>query len=509
LRFPRSKTLGIEVVKRAILALTTAVLLARVSAAAPTHDALAALTSKLEHIRVESEVPGMAVAMASHGKIVYEKGFGWANREARVPATEETMFSLASVSKPFTATGVMTLVQSGKLDLDRPVNDYLGDVKLQPRVGDAAQATVRRVANHSAGLPWHYEYHFDNPGYLVPTLEETILHYGNLVTAPGERYQYSNLGYGVLGYVISRISGMEFSSYMRQEVFLKLGLERTSVGIGPGLEQFAAVRYDVDGAPLAYYRPDTPGAGGIYSSAHDVVRFGMFHLKDHLSDQQAILSDASLEEMHRPTMKAEQTPPSGYGVGWVTVEHPEGYRAVTHSGGMLGVATDLILIPAEDLAVVVLTNGNGKGVAAAEDLLVQAILPKWKGIPDAPDIDPAPFKSPAELLGVWTGYIHTYVGDRSASVSFLADGHVLFSVGDQVASVVKEAQWVDHSFRGIARAELNTPDLTRHEPYNLELNLQLRGSELTGSVTAVGIEGVRSARPFALTHWTQLKKTSR
>lgn len=495
-------------VKHLRLAVATAALLTHVSVAAPTRDALAALTTKLEQIRVKSDVPGMAVAMASHGKILYQKGFGWANREDRIPATEDTMFSLASVSKPITATGIMTLAQAGKLDLDRPVNDYLGDAKLQARVGEAAQATVRRVANHSAGLPWHYEYHFNNPGYRVPTLEETILHYGNLVTAPGERYQYSNLGYGVLGYVIGRLSGLEFSSYMRQEVFLKLGLERTSVGIGPGLEKFAAVRYDVDGSPLAYYQPDTPGAGGIYSSAHDVVRFGMFHLKDHLPDQQVILSDASLDEMHRPTVKAEGTPPSGYGMGWVIIDHPEGYRVLTHSGGMLGVATDLILVPAEDLAVVVLTNGNGKGVAAAEDLLIQTVLPKWKGIPDTPESDPPPFQSPPELFGVWTGYVHTFVGDRPLRMSFLADGQVLFGVGDQVESVVKKAQWKEGSFTGIARAELNTPDLTRHEPYNLELNLQARGAELTGSVTAVGMQGVSSRRPFALTHWARLKKVA-
>ena len=499
---------SLRILKHSALATAIAILFARGAFAAPSPEALAALGPKLERIRVESDVPGMAVAMASHGKIVYQKGFGWANREDRIPATEDTMFSLASVSKPITATGVMTLVQAGKLGLDRPVNDYLGEVKLQARVGDGAQATVRRVANHSAGLPWHYEYHFDNSSYRVPTLEETILHYGNLVTAPGERYQYSNLGYGILGYVISRIAGVEFSSYMRREVFLKLGMERTSVGIGAGLEKFAAVRYDVDGSPLAHYQPDTPGAGGIYSSAHDVIRFGMFHLKDHLADQQPILSDASIDEMHRPTMKAESDPPTAYGMGWVVLEHPEGYHVVTHSGGMLGVATDLILVPAEDLAVVVLTNGNGKGVAAAEDLLIRTVLPKWKAIPDPPEHDPPRFDAPSMLLGDWVGHVHTFVGDRPLRMRFLTDGQVVFRLGDQIASLVSKAQWTDGSFRGIARGELNTPDLARHEPYNLELNLQARGAELTGSVTAVGVEGVQSKRPFALTHWTQLKKVS-
>ena len=147
------------------------------------------------------------------------------------------MFSIASVSKPITATGLMTLVQAGKIDLDRPINDYLGDVKLQARVGEAAQATVRRVANHSSGLPWHYEYFFNNQPYRLRSLEETFLHYGNLVTAPGERFQYSNLGYGMLGYVIGRVSGQDFATFMRQEVFVKLGFDAHVGGNRPGTQE--------------------------------------------------------------------------------------------------------------------------------------------------------------------------------------------------------------------------------------------------------------------------------
>jgi hypothetical protein len=167
-------------------------------------------------------------------------------------------------------------------------------------------------------------------------------------------------------------------------------------------------------------------------------------------------------------------------------------------------------VPTEDLAVVVLTNSNGNGVGPAEDLLIRAILPKWKGIPDPPEPDPPPFKPTPELVGTWIGYVHTYAGDRPLSLQFLADGHVLFQIGDQVASVVNKARWDEGSFRGTARGELNTPDLQRHEPYGLDLNLQVRGTELTGSVTATGIViDVGSPHHFALSHWTQLRKMSR
>src|SRR5712692_6713027 len=105
---------------------------------------------------VEQVIPSLAVAVARAGEIVWEEGFGWADRENRVPATEHTMYSLASISKPITATGLMLLVERGQIDLDRPINDYLGDAKPTAWVGDAAGATVRRVANHTSGLPLHY-----------------------------------------------------------------------------------------------------------------------------------------------------------------------------------------------------------------------------------------------------------------------------------------------------------------------------------------------------------------
>ncbi|HEX4241977.1 MAG TPA: serine hydrolase domain-containing protein [Steroidobacteraceae bacterium] len=470
--------------------------------AAPAPESLAGLGAKLDKIRVEESLPALSVAIAMHGKIIYETGFGWADRENRVAATEHTMFSLASVSKPITTTGLMTLVQAGKIDLDRPVNDYLGDAKLKARVGDADKATVRRVANHSSGLPLHYQYFFADEPYQPPSRDESILHYGNLVTPPGEHYQYSNLGFGVLDYVISRVSGREYADFMRQEVFLKLGMTHTSIGIGRGLEPFAATRYDDDGAPLPSYRLDTPGAGGAYSSAHDLARFGMFHLKDHLAGEQAILSDAMLDEMHRPTMAEGGSPKTGYAIGWEVIDRPDGYRVVTHTGGMPGVATALILVPKEDLAVVLLANGFRMDLMPAEDLIMGTLLPKWKAIPEPPAAKAQPFRPAPELVGTWVGYVHTYAGDRPLRLQIPAEGPVVFQCGDQTASVVSTAAFDQGTLSGTALGDLSTPDLKRHEPYVLDLNLQLRRGELTGDITATRSEG----RPFGLSHWTELHK---
>jgi hypothetical protein len=164
--------------------------------AAPTAvEPFAAVRTHVEQLVTEGEVPSMAVAVARDGEIVWEAGFGLADRERGVPATAHTLYPLASISKPLTATALMILVERGLVDLDRPIDDYLGEAKLQSRVGDAADATVRRVACHTAGLLLHAQRFYDGEPQRPPPMDETIRRYGVLVSAPGERWQYSNLGW--------------------------------------------------------------------------------------------------------------------------------------------------------------------------------------------------------------------------------------------------------------------------------------------------------------------------
>ena len=138
------------------------------------HEGFDGIAESIQSRLIEWGIPSLAIAVAQHGKIVWEEAFGWADRENRVPATEHTMYSLASISKPITATGVMVLVERGLLDLDRPINDYLSEAKLKAWVGSAADATVRRIANHSSGLPQHYQVFFDNEPDQCPPMETTI-----------------------------------------------------------------------------------------------------------------------------------------------------------------------------------------------------------------------------------------------------------------------------------------------------------------------------------------------
>jgi CubicO group peptidase (beta-lactamase class C family) len=452
----------------------------------------------------EKVIPSITVAVAKDGVIVWEEGFGWADRENRVLANEHTMYSLASITKPITATGLMILKERGKLDLDKPINDYLGDTKLKAWVGNQEDATVRRIANHSAGLPIHCQFFYEDEPYSPPPFEETLRRYGNLVTAPGERYRYSNLGYGILDYIISRISGKNYSDFIREEVFLPLGMTRASVNIGRGHETHHAIRYGVDGLPIPFYDFDHRGASAVYCSAHDLIRFGMFHLKNHLRDQKAILSDETIDEMQRPTVTVNDD--IGYGIGWEVTEEAE-YSIVSHDGGMGGVATQLVLVPSENLAVVVLCNARQYALTC---LIVKEILslmlPGYRSITaeeDKEKLEPIIFKPSPMLAGKWSGFIHTYKDDIPLNLTIKDSGGIYVKMGDQLTALLNDTRFVDGYLKGCFSCDIGTEDSNRL-PYHLHLDLKHRDKVLNGSVIAISLPGRRAGN--AQSYWAELAK---
>lgn len=465
---------------------------------------------KFEEIRqtiraglVKENIPSMAVAVAHRGEILWEEGFGWADRERRIPATEHTLYGIASISKPLTATGLMTLVRDGKIDLDRPANDYLGDIKLIARVGDAKEATIRRLANHTSGLPRHYQFFYDS--HPLPTPDETIARYGNLITAPGEKVVYSNLGYGTLGDIIARVSGTTFAEYMRAKVFLPLGMTRTTFDPGP---EFGAVAVGYEppmGRIVPPFQVDYAGGAGAYSTAHDLVRFGMFHLENRLSDQQQILSDTLLDDMKRATSRAK--PSGGFGIGWFAeAERP----VILHGGYTMGVSAILLLAPQEDVAIVVLSNCNSGDKQTLHNRVIDDVLKLLAPAITRSAASAAPSRPPAfngspKLTGIWKGAIHTYAGDLPMTVEFLPTGEFARArLGDQPATALFNILFNpgDDELGASFHAELPTPDANRVRPYLLRLNLTLRGDVLNGGAHLVHYQ---TSRGHSLAHWVELR----
>src|SRR5271169_209928 len=414
--------------------------------------------AKILLLMQKDKLPSVAVAVAQHGKIIWEQGFGWADRERLQPATSDTMYSLASISKPFTATAVMELVQKGKLRLDAPANDYLGAAKLTGLAGDASGADLRRILSHTSGLPLHWQFFYANEDYRDPPMDDTILRYGILVNPPGELFQYSNLGYGILGHIVSQVAGLSYEDAMQKMVFAPLGLTHTSSGIGPGLGRYAAARYDSKMHPLPFYTFDHLGASAIYSSSHDLIRFAMFHLKDHLAGQEPILDDATIDLMHKGI--SHMSPDIFYGLGFYGSDK-DGMLEYGHSGGMPGVSTVMRLYPEEDLAVVVLTNTSGSGaVPEIEREIARGLVARYaKALaaeakpPEAPKnlYHPTP-----EFVGTWTGTLRTWTGTVPLTLVFQPDGDIHVKLGDQLETLLNKPQWEGKMLDGHFAATIPT-----------------------------------------------------
>src|SRR5215471_20091060 len=197
--------------------------------------------------RVDAGPPSIAIAVAHRGKIVWEQAFGKSDIERQQIATVNTPYYIASISKTMTATALMALVAHKKVDLDRPVNAYLRGARITSPMWDVSQVTLRRLANHTAGLATYNRGCSITDNTCDPSPVTAIRRYGVAVWRPGEQFDYSNLGYGVLGEVVAETSGTSLDAALRRLVFAPLGM--SSCAVGPDLTQTKgqASRYAIEG----------------------------------------------------------------------------------------------------------------------------------------------------------------------------------------------------------------------------------------------------------------------
>lgn len=442
-----------------------------------------------------SQVASISVAVAQDGKMVWQEAFGWADRARQQRADTDTMYSLASISKSITATALMTLVEQGKVKLDDPVNRYLGKARVSGTLADANSSTVRRVANHSSGLPPYHQFFYDDEPSRPPSMDATIERSAVLVDVPGEQFVYSNLGYGMLGHLIATVSGTSFDAYLRDEVFIPLRLFHMSTDAPRNRR---AIRYDKDGRALPGYVSDTQGAADLWSSATDLARFGLFHLKAHLSDQRPILSDATIDAMQQPGVFI--TPGLGYGIGWKT-EDRSGYRVVSSDGGMPGASTAMKLVPSKGLVIVVLANSRSRFVYSIADSILTSII---RDNDDGARTQARDQPSASRLTGTWAGSVHTQQADIPLKIVFPESGLPQARLGSEPEVALNDFRPTgDGHVTARMKGNLGAPELMRR-PYTLVLYFKERGGELGGALIAVSDDGGREA--FELPYAAKLRR---
>jgi CubicO group peptidase (beta-lactamase class C family) len=450
---------------------------------------------KMIHMVKNGQVPSFTIAVAKNGKIIWEESFGWADREKGIPATPESMYSIASTTKPMTATGLMMLKERGLVNLSEPVNTYIAPAKLTAHESDDSSATVKHLLNHTAGMPMHYTYLYEDQSYRKPDMAESIRRYGILVHPPGEYFEYSNFGYGILHYIIEQVSGQSYPEYMKKEVFVPLGMTHSSVNIDPDLAKYAVTRYDEDNQPIPFYAFNHDGASAVFSSAPDLVRFGMFHMKNPLPDQVQILNDASIDEMQTEKEKGvvswDEETETGYALGW-TIGKYRGYKTVSHNGGMPGVATSFMMVPSENVVIVVLTNCLSFPSYGLPYEIANQLLPEKKSEEKEPEEKEHEEKeqlysvSDSVLLGTWEGTLTSYECENPISMEFQEDGDVLVEYNREgpndfmnLATLLNNFEFTDGTMKGQFYGTIETSDARRY-PHNIYVSMKLKGDRLVG-----------------------------
>lgn len=338
--------------------------------------------------------PGFAYGVVLDGELVYSGAFGFANLEERIPADTRSLFRIASMSKSFTALAILQLRDAGKLDLDDPASTYLPEMgSLTYLTTDAPEITIRHLLTHSAGFPednpWGDRQLADSDEELMALIAEGV----SFSNVPGVEYEYSNLGFALLGQIVEVASGMEFQDYTRRHIFEPLGMN----GAVWEYERAPAVRlalgYDwMDDAwvemPLEHH--GAFGAmGGLITSIEDFARYVALHLSawPPRSDLDGgPLRRSSLREMHQPWRFATLMPdfqyPNGrrcpaarayaFGLGWT--RDCDGKVMIGHSGGLPGFGSNWTMMPDYGLAVMSFDNRTYAGTSTINLAVLDTIV---------------------------------------------------------------------------------------------------------------------------------------
>jgi CubicO group peptidase (beta-lactamase class C family) len=438
-----------------------------------------------------AHLPSMAVAVVHGDAIVWEEGFGWADQQRRIAATPTTPYYLGSVTKVFTGTALAVLASQGRIDMNRSVNAYLGSRKVRPALWDENAITVQRVADHMAGLTT-FSLDCDSPAPCG--LETVIDRFGIIIRPPGEPFDYSNLGYAILGGVIGRTSGQSYEEFLRHSIFEPLGMRDCAVSTD-GRVRGAAVRYQFGTTnAVAGTHSATPAASSAFCSAHSLALFG-----------RAVLNGRPPVVL--PSSGVSAGPGRTYSYGWWIEQDYVGTRSIVASGGTPFASAILRLIPAERLGVVVLAN-TGTQVERIADAIVDEFVPeireRRKNWTPPPPVTRQRQPIVQDLVGTWVGAIDTYRGKRSLTLSIDASGEVTGTLAGAQGEVRLTGGGASgpRVFGTLPEADLRIEE-ARPGSYDVRLGLAMYGPRLAGFATTAARPGL--AAP-ALTFLTELTR---
>jgi CubicO group peptidase (beta-lactamase class C family) len=410
----------------------------------------------------QQHMPGLAYGIVLDGELLYSGSVGLANIEGGIPAGTETLFRIASMSKSVTALAILQLRDEGKLALDDPASMYVPEMlELRYLSTDAPTITIRHLLTHSAGFPednpWGDRQLADSDGELRALIAGGV----SFSNVPGIAYEYSNLGFALLGQIVQVVSGQDFRDYTRQHVFEPLGMHSTVWEYERAPAHRLALGYNwIDESwvniPLEHH--GSFGAmGGLITSIEDFAAYVALHLSawpSRSAPDEGPLTRASLREMHQPWRFASLLPdfrhPNGrpcpaatayaYGLRWM--KDCDGTVTLGHSGGLPGFGSNWTMLPHYGLAVMSFDNrtygGTGTINLAVLDTIVALAGLEPRELP-ASDILQTRKDQLVSLLPDWEG------AERSGifAENFFMDNR-LSDVVERTRQIYDEAGPIEH-----------------------------------------------------------------
>ena len=467
------------------------------------------ITTEFDFSTVEKEIenainnqvtPSIAVAVSKDGKIIYEKAFGYADLSNQLKATTSTPYQLASVSKPFTATGIMLLSHMGKIGIEMSADQYISPLQFNVAEGNSSEVRIIDLLNHTSGLGTYFQLSYSDENTKADDFPIAFNKYGTLFHPSGQVFEYSNLGYGLLDYIIEKQGGTSYSEFMKNELFIPLGLENTFVDKPEKGKRVVAKKYDSNMYLLPEITNNTKGAGNIYSSIHDLILFGLFHLNSNNNEK--LLNSEELELMHNYINKNSlyhYYDSTYYGLGWYFKNDDDGYKTVWHEGGMMGASSMLKLIPDEKLAIAVLLNTSNQSYCQKiTNQLIKVVLPSYNPTPNNEIAGYTNHTSDETLKGKWEGIIRVDQQNIPCSLTFNPNGSIVVEYLDytyksyftQNNPITNKAILLSglvkrNSFIGMFSGTLPSSDIRHEFSQFLSLKLFKNCNVLSGAVVAM------------------------
>ncbi len=395
-------------------------------------DLSAFLDGKVPYAIARANIAGAAVAVVANGQLLFSKGYGFADVKSRRPVVpDRTLFRAGSVSKLFTWTAVMQLVQAGKLDLDRNINDYL-DFKVPEPYGHPI--TLRDLMTHSAGFEDTVTDLFvSRPSQLFPLRRYLIRHMPPLIYPPGKVVAYSNYGATLAGYIVQRVAGEPFDEYVSRHILQPLGMTHATFQqpLPASLQPLMASGYHraSDGSTVPFELVEAAPAGALTTTVTDLAKFMLAQLDDGSYAGAQILSPATIQEMHTP--QGRPLPGmNGMDLGFYD-ENRNGLRIIGHAGDTGAFHSDVHLLLDKGVGLAIMLNSTGDS-GAAESVRV-AIFRRFldRYFPYTPPKEATiadPGKDAARVAGFYGSSRHTALRILTAisqsSVTARPDGEI-------------------------------------------------------------------------------------